>query len=108
MYSNKPSSGLGSLTKRKLSTFNISFNTKESVSAIRFEDYWANNLKRRDIDLLKLDIEGSELNALRVFCDALKHTKVIQFEYGGCYIDTLNFLRIFCIFCRMQFLNSTE
>jgi len=98
LFSNAPGSGLGSLTQRKLDHFNIPFETKESVSLIRFEDYWKDKLSGRHIDLLKLDIEGHELSALRGFGQALDNISVIQFEFGGCNIDTRTFFQDFWYF----------
>jgi FkbM family methyltransferase len=98
LFSNEPGSGLGSLTQRKLDHFNIPFDTKENVSLIRFEDYWKAKLSGRHIDLLKLDIEGHELSALRGFGQALDNISVIQFEFGGCNIDTRTFFQDFWYF----------
>jgi len=39
------------------------------------------------IDFLKIDTEGYELKVLEGFEDFLENIKIIQFEYGGTYID---------------------
>ena len=39
------------------------------------------------IDFLKIDTEGFELNVLQGFGDFLEKIKIIQFEYGGTYLD---------------------
>jgi FkbM family methyltransferase len=39
------------------------------------------------IDFLKIDTEGYELNVLKGFEGFLKNIKVIQFEYGGTFLD---------------------
>ena len=39
------------------------------------------------IDFLKIDTEGFELNVLRGFEDFLENIKIIQFEYGGTFLD---------------------
>jgi FkbM family methyltransferase len=48
-----------------------------------------NNLIVDHIDLLKIDVEGHELDVLKGSKDMLEANKVdrIQFEYGGCFID---------------------
>lgn len=65
-----------------------------------------NNITK--IDFLKIDTEGYELNVLKGFEDKLSIVKVIQFEYGGTYIDAkiklmdvINYLKSFgfCDFC---------
>ena len=98
LFANEEGSGLGSLSRRKLEHFGIDFNFKEQVDTIRFEDYWHNNLNRREIDIVKIDIEGHELSALNGFGDALSSTNVIQFEFGGTNIDTRTFFQDFWYF----------
>ena len=60
LFYDKPGSRLASLTNRRLSHFNIAFNLNESISTMRFEEYWANNLHKAHIDIAKIDIEGHE------------------------------------------------
>lgn len=40
------------------------------------------------IDFLKIDTEGFELNILRGFEEFLENVNIIQFEYGGTYLDS--------------------
>jgi FkbM family methyltransferase len=44
-----------------------------------------NNIK--NIDFLKIDTEGYELNVLKGFEEFLENVKIIQFEYGGTFLD---------------------
>jgi len=39
------------------------------------------------IDFLKIDTEGYEFNVLRGFDNFLENIKIIQFEYGGTFLD---------------------
>ncbi len=104
LYSDVPGSGLGSLSKRNLDHFGIAFNNEQDISVIRFEDYWKNELSSRQIDIVKLDIEGHELAALEGFGEAIYSTSIIQFEFGGCNIDTRTFFHDFWeFFNRMEF-----
>jgi len=98
LYSNKEGSGLASLSKRKLEHFGIDFNLEEKVKIIRFEDYWVDSLEKREIDILKIDIEGHELFALEGLGSAIKHIKAIQIEFGGANIDTRTFFQDFWYF----------
>lgn len=41
----------------------------------------------KEIDFLKIDTEGYELNVLKGFEDCLSSVKIIQFEYGGTFLD---------------------
>ena len=45
-----------------------------------------NNIK--SIDFLKIDVEGFEKGVIEGFGDSIKNIKIIQFEYGGCWIDS--------------------
>ena len=88
LYSNEPGSGTASLSKRRMDHFNVSFDISEEIQTIRFENYWINQLDRRRINFVKLDIEGHELDALKGFGSAIQATELIQFEFGGCNLDT--------------------
>ena len=98
LFSDQAGSGLGSLTQRKLDHFNIDFNVEERIHTIRFEDYWRNNLQGRNLDIVKIDIEGHELSALKGFGNAIHCTALIQFEFGGCNIDTRTYFQDFWYF----------
>jgi FkbM family methyltransferase len=59
---------------------------KITLNIIKGADYVAeNNIK--SIDFMKIDTEGYELNVLEGFEDGLDMVKVIQFEYGGTFLD---------------------
>jgi len=93
LHADREGSGLASLTKRRLDHFGISFDFTEQVTTTRFEDYWINKLGSPEIGILKLDIEGHELTALDGFGNALNHIELIQFEFGGCNIDTRTYFQ---------------
>jgi len=98
LYSNELGSGLASLTQRRLAHFDIAFNSKETIKTVRFEDYWREQLQSRPLDMVKIDIEGHELAALKGFGAALDLTRVVQFEFGGCNIDTRTYFQDFWYF----------
>jgi FkbM family methyltransferase len=98
LYSDKLGSGLASLKRRRLDHRNIPFCESEPVQVIRFEDYWRDQLQERVCDIVKLDIEGVELSALEGFGVALLATQVVQWEFGGCNIDTRTFFQDFWYF----------
>jgi FkbM family methyltransferase len=50
------------------------------------KDYIINN-DIKNIDFLKIDTEGYELNVIRGFEDYIENIKIIQFEYGGTFLD---------------------
>lgn len=95
LFANVPGSPLGSLTKRNLDHFGIALDLEEAVSTLRFDDYWRNRLGKRPLDIVKLDVEGHELAVLEGFGEAIDHVKALQFEFGGCNIDTRTYFRDF-------------
>lgn len=95
-YMDFPGSGTASLTKRKLDYIGVDFHYSEDVLIDTLDNYcFANDIK--DIDLLKLDVEGHELDVLEGSKEMLKGKmiKMISFEFGGCNIDTRTFLKDF-------------
>jgi len=98
LYSNEPGSGLGTLAQRKLTHFNIVLDHAETIQTVRFDDYWRRELRTQPIDIVKLDIEGHELTALEGFGDAIHAISALQFEFGGCNIDTRTFFQDFWYF----------
>lgn len=96
LYSNKPGSELSSLTKRRLDHFNINMNYEEEVKLIRLDNFWED--KDKIIDYLKIDAEGHEYNILEGLGDLIFKIKLIQFEFGGCNIDTKTYFQDFWYF----------
>lgn len=81
-------SELGSLYPRHLD----SFGEVESIKLRRLDSFCAEHEIDR-IDLLKLDVEGHELAILRGMGDL--RPKRVQFEFGGCNVDSRTYLRDF-------------
>lgn len=96
LHYNNPGSGLASLTKRRLDHFGISFNQSEKVRINTIDNYCTENAINH-IHLLKIDIEGHELDALigarRMF--DTKSIDIVTFEFGGCNIDTRTYFQDF-------------
>ena len=86
-------SGMSSLTKRKMVHFGIDFKESESVEVITL-DSWS---KSNNIfpDIIKLDVEGHELDVLEGGIKTIASAKIVQFELGGCNIDTRTFFQDF-------------
>jgi FkbM family methyltransferase len=51
------------------------------------QEYLAEHAAVQRIDFLKIDTEGYELSVLRGFGEDIRKVRVIQFEYGGTFID---------------------
>jgi FkbM family methyltransferase len=99
LYYDSVGSGLASLTKRKLDHFSIDFSKAEKVEINTIDNYCSENAIKH-IHLLKIDIEGHELDALasarRMFDE--KSIDIVTFEFGGCNIDTRTFFQDFWYF----------
>lgn len=101
LYYNEQSSGLASLTKRDLQHFSIQFDESETVNVETLDNYCKErNIER--INLLKIDVEGHELDVLKGALNMLNNDRidVITFEFGGCNIDTKTFFKDFYDFLR--------
>lgn len=102
LFADQDGSGLASLNRRKLDHFGISFDFAEEVTTLRFEDYWVEKLNRAKIGLVKLDVEGHELAVLEGLGSSLRHIDLIQFEFGGCNIDSRTFFQDFWYFFKQS------
>jgi len=98
LYADRPGSGVASLIKRNLDHIGADFDYVEQVTAVTLDSYWKEKLNCCAVDILKLDIEGHELDALKGAMDVLGHTDVVQFEFGGCNIDSRTFFRDYFYF----------
>ena len=101
LYKNAEVSAIASLTKRRLDHFNIAMDKVEHVTVQTLDEA----LQQHDvaaIDLLKIDVEGHELDVLRGAACAFrdKSIKLVQFEFGGCNLDTRTSLQDFYYFFR--------
>jgi FkbM family methyltransferase len=99
LYYDTPGSGLASLTRRKLDHFGIEFNKSETVQIETIDNYCKENKVER-INLLKIDIEGHELDAFTGAKQMFANTAIdiVTFEFGGCNIDTRTFFQDFWYF----------
>lgn len=99
LYYDAAGSGCASLTKRKLDHLDIHFDQCETVRLTTIDDYCSEN-EINHIHLLKMDIEGHELDALigarHMF--EQKAIDIVTFEFGGCNVDTKTFFRDFWYF----------
>lgn len=99
LYYDQEGSGLASLTKRNLLHFGADFTKSETIRIDTIDNYCkTNNLTK--VDLLKIDVEGHELDVLEGTRNMLEHNliKIVTFEFGGCNIDTRTFFRDFWYF----------
>jgi FkbM family methyltransferase len=86
LFTNEPGSGFASLVSRRLNHFDIAMNEHEEVNLSTIDAFVA----RQHVfpSVIKLDIEGYELAALLGADNSLSRVPLIQFEFGGCNLDT--------------------
>lgn len=87
-------SGLASLTRRQLDYLGIDFGLSESVRIETLDEYCC-TAGIEEIDLLKIDVEGHELDVLKGGEGLIRKrgVRMITFEFGGCNIDTRTYFR---------------
>jgi FkbM family methyltransferase len=96
LYFPEEGSALASLLRRDLVHMDVSFGKKEQVTVTTLDGF----CRARGIDyihLLKMDVEGNELNVLKGASGLLSRDaiEVIQFEFGGTNIDSRTYLKDF-------------
>jgi len=99
LYFDKLGSPLSSLTKRSFLGSDIKMKGFEKAKFVTINKYMQSNHINK-IDLLKLDVEGHELECLKGAINFIKKINVIQFEFGGCNIDTRTYFRDFWLFLK--------
>lgn len=94
IYGHRDKKGLASLYRRDLAHQNLSFGEQEKVRLVTIDDFCEKRGITK-IHLLKLDVEGHELKVLRGAGRMLANIDMIQFEFGGCDVDSRTFFRDF-------------
>jgi FkbM family methyltransferase len=101
LFYNEAGSSLASLYQRKLDHAGLELNYSEQVTIEALDSYCESHGVQY-IDLLKLDVEGHELDVLlggqQMFQDG--RIKMVSFEFGGTDIDSKSFFRDFWYFFR--------
>ncbi|MGB3618010.1 MAG: FkbM family methyltransferase [Catalinimonas sp.] len=104
LYTNTEGSGLASVYQRNLEHYDIAMAQTEEVRLTTIDDYCTEHAVER-IHFLKLDVEGHELSVLKGAEGLLAagRVDVIQFEFGGCNIDSKTYFRDFYHLLRGDF-----
>lgn len=99
LFYDEVGSGLASLSKRRLAHFGADMKLSEKVTIKTLDDYCRES-GVKNIDLLKLDVEGHELDVLMGGMRMLQERKIrmLSFEFGGCNIDTKTYFQDFWYF----------
>ena len=96
LFSDREGSGLASIYKRRLDHFSRQLNSMEKIE-LRTLDSFCAEIGLKHLHLLKLDVEGNELNVLLGSRNMIEENCIdlIQFEFGGCNIDSRTFFQDF-------------
>jgi FkbM family methyltransferase len=100
LYSDYPGSPISSLTKRNLEHFGNELKYQEKVKLETIDNFCAVN--RIIPNLLKIDVEGHELDVLMGSLSVIDKVAIVQFEFGGCNIDTRTFFQDFWYFFKQH------
>ena len=104
LYFNEEGSGIASVYKRNLEHFGIDMNIEEIVE-MKTIDSFCEEKNIQKIDFLKLDVEGNELKVLEGAKNLMKSGNIehIQFEFGGCNIDSRTYFQDFYYLLKGQY-----
>lgn len=96
MHYNPVCSGMASLYKRRLEHSGLTSNHQEEVK-LKTIDRFCEEHGISKIHFLKLDVEGHEMNVLEGASGLINKNAIdfIQFEFGGCNIDSRTFFQDF-------------
>jgi len=96
LYYEKEGSGLSSFYQRDLGHRQIEMKTRERIPVSTL-DLFCQEHQLDHIHFLKMDVEGHELSVLKGAETLLQKQgiSVIQFEFGGCNIDSRTYFRDF-------------
>lgn len=91
LWADRSGSGLGSLVQRNLAHLSLDFDHSESIEVDSLDNWCAKSGVQPT--LIKLDVEGYELEVIKGGSETLRDVRVLQFEFGGCNIDSRVFFR---------------
>ena len=88
-------SGTNSLYQRQGLDQNTGSQNRQEPVRLDTLDHYCEQQAIKTIDFMKIDVEGHELEVLKGATNILRqrNIKIIQFEYGGCNIDSRVFLK---------------
>jgi FkbM family methyltransferase len=104
LFTNADGSGLASVYQRELGHIGIQLDKSEEIAIKSIDEFCTeNNIDH--IHLLKIDVEGHEISVLKGATRMLKAGAIdfIQFEFGGCNIDSRTYFRDFYLLLEQDY-----
>ena len=98
LFADKSASGLASLTKRRVDHFGIDFSYEEEIMVSTLDSWLSTDGNGVIPNVLKMDVEGHELDVLEGATKTLENIEIVQFEFGGSNIDTRTYFQDFWYF----------
>jgi len=95
LFKNSKLDSRATLIHREEAHRNTYWDLEEIVKSNKLSEFWKIELGSKQIDLLKLDIEGEEFTVLNDVRDNLHKIKLIQFEFGEPNIGSRIFFKDF-------------
>jgi len=104
LYSDDELSPLSSVYPRNLEHVDIHFSQTQTIQVSTLDKFCLEN-DIDQIDFMKLDVEGHEMAVFEGAKDmiARQAIKFVQFEFGGCNIDSRTFFRDFFLLLNPKF-----
>jgi FkbM family methyltransferase len=103
-YKNESNNGLTSCLNRKHEINENKYYRFKFAGKIKVKRFDQLKINFKVIDLIKIDIEGSELKCLKGIGKFLRKTKIIHFEWGRAQLDAkCSFLSFWLILKRYKF-----
>jgi len=97
-------SAIASVYDRRLEHFDIAMDVQEVIRVTTLDTFCSQN-NIGNIDFLKIDVEGHELEVFKGAAGMIKkgNIKYIQFEFGGCNIDSRTYFQDFFYLLRDKY-----
>lgn len=82
LFGDSPGSALSSLRQRRLDHFDLKFPIEEIVKVTTLDSFLDQSDSGRHVDVIKIDVEGSEMDVLLGAQGCLEQVRAVQFEWG--------------------------
>lgn len=104
LYTDFHGSELASVHQRDLDHLDLFLNLNLEIQIDSLDQYLIEKCPTFRPNLLKMDVEGFEMEILKGAETTLKNLSIVQFEFGGCNLDSRDYFKDFWdLFHRLGF-----